>query len=167
MPAKLTLTPTHAASLLSVEQVAEILTLNVRTVRNYVRSGRLKATRIGKQYRIGLADLETFTGRPVESHDPRTPAPGGRVEISSVINVEGVTSELASRIANTLMATANMLRSFERSVAVSTTYDVQLDRMRVLLAADLATTRDFLGLISAVLEPPAAPASAAAGQVAV
>ena len=66
--------PARRPPLLSVEQVAEILKLNVRTIRNYVRSGALKATRIGKQYRIGLADLETFTGRPVESHDDRARA---------------------------------------------------------------------------------------------
>jgi excisionase family DNA binding protein len=149
--------PTPA--LLSVEQVAEILTLNVRTVRNYVRSGSLKATRIGKQYRIGLADLEAFTGRPVESHDERALSPGGRVEVSSVITLEGVTAALGSRITNMLMATANVLRSIEQPVAVSTTYDVQFDRLRVLLAADLNSTRDFLSMINAVLEEPSATAS--------
>jgi excisionase family DNA binding protein len=157
------MTPTTAATLtpalLSVEQVAEILTLNVRTVRNYVRSGSLKATRIGKQYRIGVADLEAFTGRPVESHDERVLSPGGRVEVSSVINMEGVTPALASRITNMLTAMANVLRSIEQPVAVSTTYDVQLDRLRVLLAADLKSTRDFLSMINAVLEEPSAQTS--------
>jgi excisionase family DNA binding protein len=146
-------------TLLSVEQVAAILTLNVRTVRNYVRSGALKATRIGKQYRIGRADLEAFTGRPVESRDERALSPAGRVEVSSVINVERITPALASRITNMLMATANVLRSIAQPVAVSTTYDEQLDRMRVLLAADLRSTRDFLSMISAVLEEPPAQTS--------
>jgi excisionase family DNA binding protein len=157
------MTPTTAVTLtpalLSVEQVAAILTLNVRTVRNYVRSGSLKATRIGKQYRIGVADLEAFTGRPVASHDERVLSPVGRVEVSSVINLEGVTPALASRISNMLTATANVLRSIEQAVAVSTTYDVPLDRMRVLLAADLKSTRDFLSMINAVLEEPSAQAS--------
>ena len=147
-----------ATSLLSVEQVAGILKLNVRTIRTYVRNGALKATRIGKQYRIGLDDLEAFTGRPGASHDDRVLSPG-RVEISSVITVEGVTPALAGRVTNMLMATANVLRSTEQPVAVSSTYDVQLDRMRVLLAADLKSTRDFLAMIAAVLEPPAATAA--------
>ena len=155
MSSAATLSPT----LLSVEQVAAILTLNVRTVRNYVRSGALKATRIGKQYRIGVADLQAFTGRAVESHDERVRSPAGRVEVSSVINVEGVTPALASRITNMLMATADVLRSIEQPVALSTSYDVQLDRMRVLLAADLKSTRDFLSMINAVLEEPPAQAS--------
>jgi hypothetical protein len=34
----------------------------VKTVRNYVRDGRLKAVRIGKQYRIAREDLEAFMG---------------------------------------------------------------------------------------------------------
>ena len=36
----------------SLDQVAERLGLHVRTVRAYVRTGRLKAIRIGKQYRV-------------------------------------------------------------------------------------------------------------------
>jgi excisionase family DNA binding protein len=150
---------TVGPALLSVEQVAAILALNVRTVRNYVRNGSLKATRIGKQYRIGVADLEAFTGRPVDSGDTRALSPRGRVEVSSVINIEGVTSAVASRITNMLTATANVLRSIEQPVSVSTSYDVPLDRMRVLLAADLKSTRDFLSLIHAALEEPPAPAS--------
>jgi hypothetical protein len=81
------------------------------------------------------------------------------VEVSGIINMEGVTPALASRITNMLMATANVLRSIEQPVAVSTTYDVQLDRLRVLLAADLKSTRDFLSMINAVLEEPSVQAS--------
>ena len=49
----------------SVDQVAAQLGLHVRTVRSYVRDGRLKAVRIGKQYRIAREDLEALTGHPV------------------------------------------------------------------------------------------------------
>jgi excisionase family DNA binding protein len=143
-----------ADALLSVEQVAEILKLNVRTVRNYVRRGTLRATRIGKQYRIGLSDLEAFTGRPVERHDDRVLGVGGRVEVSCVINIEGVTAALANRMTHTLTATANVLRSIEQPVAVSTAYEERRDRLRVLIAADLKSTRNFLAMMDAVLEQP-------------
>jgi excisionase family DNA binding protein len=143
---------THTATLLSVDQVAEILKLHVRTVRNYVRDGRLKATRIGKQYRIALGDLETFTGGPVESHDDRVLAPGGRVQVSSVFTVEGVTATLASRMANSLIGSANGPRAPGQYLAVTTAYDVEFDRLRILLATDLATLRSYLPLIEAVLE---------------
>jgi excisionase family DNA binding protein len=145
-------------SLLSVEQVAEILKLNVRTIRNYVRSGALKATRIGKQYRIALADLEVFTGQPVESLDDRILGRGGRVEVSGVINVAGVTPALATRLTNTLMATAKGPPGRAEPLAISTTYEVEHDRLRILVAADLPTMRSMLALIDAVLERSAAAA---------
>ena len=138
--------------LLSVEEVAEILKLHVRTVRNYVRDGRLKATRIGKQYRIALSDLESFTGGPVEGHEERRLAPGGSVQVSSVFTVEGVTPALATRLTNSLMGSAKGPREPGQSLAVSTAYEVEFDRLRILLATDLPTLRSFLPLIEAVLE---------------
>ena len=47
-----------AQEVFSVEQVAAKLGLHVRTFRNYVRDWRLRAVRIGKQYRIAADDLE-------------------------------------------------------------------------------------------------------------
>jgi excisionase family DNA binding protein len=141
-------------ALLSIEQVAEILKLHPRTIRNYVRRGTLKATRIGKQYRIAQADLEAFSGRPVTRQEDALRSRGGRIEVASVISLEGVTPELASRIANMMTATADILRTIEAPVAVSTHYEAPRERMRVLLAADLTSTRDFLSLIGASLEKP-------------
>ena len=64
------------ASWSSVEQVAESLGLHVRTVRDYVRGGRLKAVRIGKQYRIARADLDALTGQQGDGGRDRHPADG-------------------------------------------------------------------------------------------
>ncbi|MEJ0006337.1 MAG: helix-turn-helix domain-containing protein [Steroidobacteraceae bacterium] len=147
------LLPAPTPSLLSIEQVAQILTLNARTVRSYVRKGSLKATRIGKQYRIALDDLEAFTGRPVKSHVDRVLSPALRVEISSVISVEGVTPARAGQITDRLGAAADGLRSIAQSIAVSTSYDAPRDRLQVLLASDLKSTRDFLSMIEAALKP--------------
>ncbi len=147
------LLPAPTPSLLSIEQVAQILTLNARTVRSYVRKGSLKATRIGKQYRIALDDLEAFTGRPVKSYVDRVLSPALRVEISSVISVEGVTPARAGQITDRLGAAADGLRSIAQSIAVSTSYDAPRDRLQVLLASDLKSTRDFLSMIEAALKP--------------
>ena len=45
---------------LSADEVADELGLHVRTVRAYIRDGRLRAARVGKQYRITRADLAAF-----------------------------------------------------------------------------------------------------------
>ncbi len=74
--------------LYSVEQVAERLGLHVKTVRSYVREGRLKAVRIGKQYRIAREDLEAMTGRP---EPPPEPVLRERhVEVSSIVEIDAI-----------------------------------------------------------------------------
>ena len=90
---------TDGRQLYSAEEAAQILGLQVRTVRNYVREGRLPGVRIGKQYRIARADLEAFTAGGIA----RGGAPGARgraaphasgaqsaAEASSVVQIDGI-----------------------------------------------------------------------------
>src|SRR6476660_2733400 len=88
--------------LYSVEQVADLLGLHVRTVRNYVRDGRLKAVRIGKQYRIGRDGIESLTGQPLPAVDAVRRE--RFAEVSSVVSVDAISPDQASRVTNTLMA---------------------------------------------------------------
>ena len=45
---------------LKVEDIARELDLHVNTVRGWIRDGKLKATRLGKEYRIKQEDFEKF-----------------------------------------------------------------------------------------------------------
>jgi excisionase family DNA binding protein len=45
---------------LRVEQVAENLQVHWQTVLNYIKSGNLRAVKLGKGYRISEKDLKTF-----------------------------------------------------------------------------------------------------------
>lgn len=51
------------SDLMTVEQVADYLQLNKLTVYKYIRDGRLPAARLGKAYRIRLADVDAFLER--------------------------------------------------------------------------------------------------------
>ena len=53
------------SDLMTVEQVADYLQLNKLTVYKYIREGRLPAARLGKAYRIRLADVDAFLDRQV------------------------------------------------------------------------------------------------------
>jgi excisionase family DNA binding protein len=46
--------------LLTPEQAAEILQINVLTIYNYIRSGKLSAIRLGRCYRIVPEDLRNL-----------------------------------------------------------------------------------------------------------
>lgn len=45
---------------LTVEQVAELLQVHWQTVLNYIKSGKLKALRLGKGYRISKEEFNKF-----------------------------------------------------------------------------------------------------------
>ncbi|MFC4149743.1 helix-turn-helix domain-containing protein [Micromonospora mangrovi] len=129
----------------SVEQVADRLGLHPRTVRGYIRAGRLRAVRIGKQYRIARADLDALTGRP-------TPArvPGPAVEVSSIVGVDGVDRTAADRLATLVLAAANTGGDGDR-LRVQTVYDEERQRMRIVLLGAPAATAELLHLLDGVL----------------
>ncbi|MFG1674441.1 helix-turn-helix domain-containing protein [Micromonospora sp. NPDC049282] len=129
----------------SVEQVAELLGLHVRTVRGYIRAGRLRATRIGKQYRVARADLDAFTGRPASP-------PGAAAEVSSVVALDGVDRAAADRLATLVLAGVNTHHDPDRPLRVQTVHDEERHRMKIVILGDLAATAELLRLLDAVLD---------------
>jgi len=45
---------------LTPEQVAETLQITVATIRRYIRDGKLKASKLGRVYRVSRAEVERF-----------------------------------------------------------------------------------------------------------
>jgi len=141
-----------SADLYSVEQVASRLGLHVRTVRNYVREGRLKAVRIGKQYRIAADDLATMTGRPVSSFEPEPVRRRRHVEVSSIVEIDAISPDLASRVTTLLMSSANGRREGDEPLRIETIYDAERARMKIVLLGGMDTTGSYFKIIKAVLE---------------
>ncbi|MEU4379984.1 helix-turn-helix domain-containing protein [Micromonospora echinofusca] len=129
----------------SVEQVAERLGLHVRTVRGYIRAGRLRAVRIGKQYRIARADLDSLTGRPA-------PAGGAAVEVSSILQIDGVDRAAADRLATLVLATANTNHQPAHPLRIQTVHDEERNRMKIVILGGASATADVLRLVDAVLD---------------
>src|SRR6266508_1052423 len=95
---------TTAPRLYTVERVAELLNLHVKTVRAYARSGKLKAKRIGKQYRIARADLAEFAGTSAIEPATAAVARTRQVIVSTIVDADVVTPQTAERISTTVMA---------------------------------------------------------------
>jgi len=130
--------------LYSITEVAELLGLHVKTVRNYVRDGRLKSTRIGKQYRIARADLESFTGASVTSGGaimaPRT------LEVSSIVQIENITPEHSSRITNSLVGAAKGNHG-QQPLRVDGIYYPDKDRLKVFISGSIDATATLLRMV--------------------
>src|SRR5580698_10797367 len=129
--------------LYSVEQVAEQLGLHVKTVRNYVREGRLKAVRIGKQYRISREDLEAMTGRPQPPPEPvrRT----RHVEVSSIVEIDAISPEMANRLTTSLMGGAKGIR-------IEAIYNAERGHMKIVLVGSMDSNASYFKFIDLILE---------------
>ncbi|HWD45357.1 MAG TPA: helix-turn-helix domain-containing protein [Actinomycetota bacterium] len=136
----------------SVSQVADLLGLHVKTVRGYVRDGRLKAVRIGKQYRITQEDLEAFTGYPVEPPARETARRVRHVEVSSVVQVDAISPDAVRRLTNTLMAAAGSRPDGPDRLRVQLLYDEEQASLKIIVIGGLADSAELLRLVLALLK---------------
>jgi excisionase family DNA binding protein len=136
----------------SVGQVADLLGLHVKTVRGYVRDGRLKAVRIGKQYRIMPEDLEAFTGHPVEPPANQTARRVRRVEVSSVVQVDAISPDSVRRLANTLMAAVAVRPDGSDRLRLQTVYDEERASLKIIVIGGLADSAELMRLVSTLLQ---------------
>ncbi|WP_130798821.1 helix-turn-helix domain-containing protein [Streptomyces otsuchiensis] len=140
--------------LYSVGEVAEQLGLHVRTVRSYVREGRLAAVRIGKQYRVRQSDLKAFTGGPVTATGSGREPDGGQwsADVSSIVDVDGIDPATADRVSTLLTAMARSRGPGEEKVRVEIAYDRERERMKIIVLGGLADTAHMLDYVQGVLE---------------
>ena len=137
-------------NLYSAEQVAELLNLHVKTVRRYVRDGRLRAKRIGKEYRITHADLEAFAGdmRPPEKEVVRT----RHVIASSIVDVDAISAGESDRVTAMIMASLNARKGEADFPRVDTIYYAEQARLRVTITASLVLTCELIQMIDVLLK---------------
>jgi excisionase family DNA binding protein len=125
--------------------VADILGLHVRTVRGYVRDGRLKAVRMGKQYRIAEQDLRAFTG---ETADETARAP--HVHVSTVVHIDNVDRLTRDRIVTHLGAAATGNSSPSKRLDLHSSYDDTSRRLTVFAVGDTDSTAAVVDVIGAL-----------------
>jgi excisionase family DNA binding protein len=130
------------ARLYSVEQVADLLGLHVRTVRNYVRDGRLKAVRIGKQYRIAQSDVDAFTGTPAAQ-----PVRVRHAEVSAIVQLDDVDPATMSRLTTLVLAGAGTRGQDDDPLHVETVYHEERATLKIIVVGGLANTAALLEII--------------------
>ena len=133
--------------LYSVEDVAALLGLHVKTVRGYVRDGRLDAVRVGRQYRIGADALEAFTGRTVTP-----PRSGPAVEVTSIVQIDDADRALADRVSTLVMSSVGGAPRDDGRMRVETAYDEGKSRMKIIVLGGPQSTAELLRLVGALLE---------------
>lgn len=142
------------SGLYSVDQVAEMLGLQPRTIRTYVRSGRLRATRIGKQYRIAQEDLDRFTagGDAPASGTPAVAPARMDVDVSASVRIDGIDARTADRIATAVLASVRSRGSGAGLLRVEVVHEPERSRVRFVVLGTPEETADVLRLIGALAD---------------
>ena len=135
----------------SPEQVATLLDLHVRTVRRFIREGKLKATRIGKQYRVNTRDLSEFVGSDNTGHTFNAVNRQRHVIVSTTVDIDAIGKEETYRISTSLTGAFNSAREKGSGKRLECIYYEEQGRLRIVINADLESTHAILGLISVVL----------------
>jgi excisionase family DNA binding protein len=129
------------SALLTVEEVAQNLNLHVRTIRRYIREGRLAAVRIGKEYRISPSQLQQLTGAPVRRRHS---------EASVVVQIDVIDPSEAQRVMNGVGgAIKGRDRDSDTPLRVDTIYDETRARLKIIINGSLKTSSALMRLIEA------------------
>ncbi|PZR88627.1 MAG: DNA-binding protein [Stutzerimonas stutzeri] len=133
-------------ALLTVEQAAERLKLHPKTVLRFIREGRLRATRVGKSYRIVASDLEAFAGVDTSAAAKRA------VRVTSVLEVVDLDPDGAQKIATFLSAAIMSTEVRPNPIQLTTAFDQAARLLKVVVIGSPADTAQLLQLAQVQLE---------------
>ncbi|WP_020107734.1 helix-turn-helix domain-containing protein [Nocardia sp. 348MFTsu5.1] len=143
------------ANFLSAEEVADELGLHVRTIRAYIRDGRLRAARVGKQYRITRPDLEAFVTGVEPNPTVQIPAPqteGGLTAHSTVvIDFDNIGADDSDRIITVLNGAVGG-RSGVTPLRLTAAPDRTRRSLKVIAQGSISDTTDVLTLLRDITE---------------
>lgn len=128
----------------SVEFAAERLKLHAKTVLRFIHEGRLRATKVGKQYRILRSDLEALAGAP-----PRAESPA---RATCIVDVPDIDAERARRLAAFLPAAVNPQRPRRQPLSLDVAHDVAGRQVKVVIVGAPSDAADVMALLQSWLE---------------
>lgn len=128
----------------TVEYAADLLKLHAKTVLRAIREGRLRATRVGKSYRIQRADLEAFGGM--------VPATRTEARVTSIVDIPDVEADLAQRLAMQFTSVRMGAEARPDPMNVSVAYDPARRQLKVVIIGSPNDSAAMLQLLQAWLE---------------
>lgn len=150
----------------TIDQVAGLLDMHHKTIRKFISEGQLRASKVGRQWRISGHDLSVFMEKSNEVPDTETVneelsveySSGGnredrqkQIHVSSVIDMNEMEKDEYIRVSNTLIAIANSYKSEEDGHTIQIKYDERDKRVRVILWGSIAFTENILSSVSMIV----------------
>jgi excisionase family DNA binding protein len=124
----------------TVDSAAEKLDVHPRTVLRFINQGKLKAVKVGRQWRIKNIDLRAFIGEPVEER---------KSSASAVIDIPVSDRNEADRYQTLVMASLNSRNGNVNGIdrRVDCIYNREEQTVRFVLWGGISFVKDFFTLL--------------------
>jgi excisionase family DNA binding protein len=151
----------------TIDQIAELLGMHHKTIRKFIHEGKLRASKVGKQWRITGHDLSTFTEKNNDNADENIDKElsidfttanqeaekiSERIHVSAAVDIKEIEKDDFIRISNTLIAVANCKDEEMGKSSVHIKYDEKDKRTKVILWGSVSFIENMLSTISMLME---------------
>ena len=152
----------------TIDQIAEILGMHHKTIRKFITEGKLRANKVGKQWRISGHDLSLFmednnvnikSNNKLESEkiefstgDVDSNNKTSKINVSTVIDINEVDIDEHRRISNTILALMNSKDSKMSNSTINIKYYKSDKNLKVMLWGNVKFTNEMLDFISTIID---------------
>jgi len=135
----------------TVEEISKMLSIHAKTIQKYIREGKLRATKLGKSWRISGHDLSIFmeNNSTLSTDLSECKSKQIRTTASSVIDIEMQSEDDAIRISNSLSAAMNILPSEYGKASMQSQYLKSESKVRITLWGNIKFMSAILAAIDA------------------
>ena len=140
--------------LYSVDDISEYLDMHPKTVQRYIREGKIKASKIGKSWKVTEEDFREFTGDNIseKSFDKPGDTVYDSAKVSSVVDISVRDTDSAINIANLLTATMNGKQDDYGKTSLNIQFIEPENKVRVMLWGNVKFMEHMMGFISDYIE---------------
>ena len=152
----------------TIDQIAEILGMHHKTIRKFITEGKLRANKVGKQWRISGHDLSLFmednnvnikNNNKLESEkiefstgDIDSNNKISKIKVSAVIDINEIDIDEHKRISNILLALMNSKDSKMSNSTINIKYYKNDKNLKIMLWGDIEFINEILEFISTITE---------------
>ncbi len=152
----------------TIYQVADLLGMHHKTIRNFIAEGKLGATKAGKQWRISDSDLSTFMDKDnKKSDDDRieedsslefkantvsADAAQRKITVSAVIDINDISKNEYMRLSNTLIASMNSRDAKFQDSTLHVKYYESERQLKILLWGPVKFIDSMMELVTILME---------------
>lgn len=152
----------------TIDQIAEMLELHHKTIRKFINEGKLRANKIGKQWRITGHDLSLFMENNNvniknvnKSDDENIKFSTSSIEhknitskigISTVVDLNSIDLNEYRKLSNMLLAVMNSKDNNLSNSTINIKYYPEAQNLKIMLWGGIEFIKEMLDFISTLIE---------------